>query len=106
MRMRFLAPLLLFPVLAQAQVYRWVDDKGKVHYSDRAPVSGAKNVQKQSRPVAQGSAAALPYALQQAVSEADALSNAGIEPRLEGRDLSQPLTKSERETECSKGHFR
>lgn len=72
MRMRFLAPLLLLPLLlvpllAQAQMYRWVDDNGKVHYSDRAPSSGAKNVQKQSLPAGQRSSAPLPYALQQAV---------------------------------------
>ena len=67
MRMRFLAPLLLLPVLAQAQMYRWVDDSGKVHYSDQAPASGAKNVQKQSLSVGQSSSAGLPYALQQAV---------------------------------------
>lgn len=66
MRMRFFA-LLLLPVLAQAQMYRWVDDKGKVHYSDQAPSSGAKNVQKQSMSAGQAPSAALPYALQQAV---------------------------------------
>ncbi len=67
MRMRFLAPLLLLPVLAQAQMYRWVDDSGNVHYSDQVPASGAKNVQKQSLSVGQSSSAGLPYALQQAV---------------------------------------
>lgn len=67
MRMRFLAPLLLLPALAQAQMYRWVDDNGKIHYSDRPPLSGAKNVKKQSISAVQGSAPALPYALQQAV---------------------------------------
>ncbi len=67
MRMRFLASLLLLPVLAQAQMYRWVDDSGKVHYSDQVPASGAKNVQKQSLSVGQSSSAGLPYALQQAV---------------------------------------
>ena len=67
MRMRFLGPLLLLPLLAQAQMYRWVDDNGKVHFSDRPPLSGAKNVKKQSMPAAQGSSAPLPYALQQAV---------------------------------------
>jgi glutaredoxin len=67
MRMRFLVALLLLPALAQAQLYRWVDDKGKVHYSDQAPLPGAKNVQKQSTSVGQGSSAPLPYALQQAV---------------------------------------
>src|SRR5689334_10581092 len=35
-------------------------------------------------------------ALDQAASEADAIANAGIEPVLGGRDLAQPLTKSER----------
>lgn len=35
-------------------------------------------------------------ALDQAVSEADAIANAGIEPALNGRDLAQPLTASER----------
>ena len=66
MRMRFVAPLLLLPLLAQAQMYRWVDEDGKVHYSDRVPTSGARNVQKQSTSAAQGSSP-LPYALQQAV---------------------------------------
>jgi hypothetical protein len=31
MRMQFVALLLLLPVLAQAQMYRWVDEGGKVH---------------------------------------------------------------------------
>ncbi len=67
MCMRFLAALLLCPVLAQAQMYRWVDDSGKVHYSDRAPASGAKKLEKRAPPARQGPAADLPYALQQAV---------------------------------------
>jgi glutaredoxin len=67
MRVRFLGFLLLLPLLVQAQVYRWVDDNGKVHYSDQAPSSGAKNVQKQTISGGQGSSASLPYALQQAV---------------------------------------
>jgi glutaredoxin len=66
MRMRYLALLLLFPVLAQAQMYRWVDDSGKVHYSDRAPSSDAKNLEKRTVRSGQGSSAGLPYALQQA----------------------------------------
>jgi glutaredoxin len=67
MQMRFLALLLLLPAFAQAQMYRWTDASGKVHYSDRAPVSGAKNLQKQSMAAPQGATPALPYALQQAV---------------------------------------
>lgn len=67
MRMSLLAALLLFPVVGQGQMYRWVDDSGKVHYSDRAPSSGAKNVQRQPPSAPQPSSAGLPYALQQAV---------------------------------------
>ena len=67
MRKRYLAALLLLPVLGQAQMYRWVDDSGKVHYSDRAPASGAKNLEKRAVPARQDSSAGLPYALQQAI---------------------------------------
>src|SRR5512140_3035528 len=68
MRARVLILLFFFPLLAQAQLYRWVDDKGNVHFSDRAPVSGAKDLHKTPMPAAQGSSAALPYALQQAIT--------------------------------------
>jgi hypothetical protein len=34
-RKSLLLVLAVLPLLAQAQVYRWVDDKGKVHYGDR-----------------------------------------------------------------------
>jgi hypothetical protein len=46
--------LLAFALIAQAQLYRWTDDKGKVHYSDAPPPSNAKQVQKQAsgRPAA------------------------------------------------------
>lgn len=30
-------PLLAFAALAQAEVYKWVDDKGKTHFSDHSP---------------------------------------------------------------------
>lgn len=39
----FIVLLLLFPVLALAQVYKWTDATGKVQYSDR-PVSGAETL--------------------------------------------------------------
>lgn len=41
MKKSVLLVLAVLPLLAQAQVYRWVDDKGKVHYGDR-PL-GAEN---------------------------------------------------------------
>jgi glutaredoxin len=70
--MGFVVPLLLFVFLpalltVEAQMYRWVDDGGKVHYSDQAPSSGAKNVQKQTMSAGQGPAAGFPYALQLSV---------------------------------------
>jgi Domain of unknown function (DUF4124) len=44
--MRFTALLLLLVtcLLAQAQVYRWVDEKGTVHYSNAMPPAGTKAV--------------------------------------------------------------
>ena len=62
-----LAALLLLPLLAAAQQYRWTDDKGRVQYTDTAPPASAKNVQRR----AFGSAAAAPdaaSALDQAVA--------------------------------------
>jgi hypothetical protein len=40
----FLFLLLAAPALASAQVHRWVDEKGTVHYSDSAPPEGVKSV--------------------------------------------------------------
>jgi hypothetical protein len=43
---------LLASAAAEAQVYRWVDKDGKVHYSDKAPRDGtqAKDMNIQSNP--------------------------------------------------------
>lgn len=38
----FLAGILLWVTSASAQVYRWVDEKGTVHYSNTTPPPGAK----------------------------------------------------------------
>ncbi len=64
---------VLFPmfVLAcaavQAEVYRWVDAEGKVHYSDQAPPANIKQVEKKKAAGGKPSDAQLPYGLQQAV---------------------------------------
>ena len=68
-RVLFIAALLLVPMLAQAQMYRWIDDSGKVHYSDQAPPSSARNVQKKPVPGGTGGSPTLPYALQRAVAD-------------------------------------
>ena len=36
--------LLVLPLCAQAEMYRWVDDNGKVHYGDRPMGTGVKRV--------------------------------------------------------------
>ena len=38
--------LFAFAAAAQAQPYRWIDEKGRVQYSDTPPPAGAKGVQK------------------------------------------------------------
>lgn len=64
---------VLFPILvlacvaAQAQLYRWVDADGKVHYSDEPPPANIKQVEKKKMTGGKPSDAPLPYALQQAV---------------------------------------
>lgn len=42
MRNLFFLLLLIAAVPVQAEVYRWVDAEGHVHYGDRAPTPGAK----------------------------------------------------------------
>ena len=64
---RFLAALLLLPALSQAQMYRWVDDSGKLHFSDQAPPANARDVQKRRTTGSQSGSPPLPYALQQSV---------------------------------------
>ncbi|MFA5912584.1 MAG: glutaredoxin family protein [Sterolibacterium sp.] len=70
--MRVLAAfcLLVIAVAAQAQLYRWTDESGKVHYTDTQPPASAKNVEKKGAARAspeQAGAAQKSYALQQAI---------------------------------------
>jgi hypothetical protein len=39
---RFFLALLFVPAIASAQVYRWVDKSGTVHYSNQTPPEGVK----------------------------------------------------------------
>jgi hypothetical protein len=71
MRILIAFSLLVFALTAQAQLYRWTDENGKVHYTDTPPPADAKNVQKKA-PARPGGAEAAPaatqsYALQQAL---------------------------------------
>ena len=54
-------------VAAHADVYRWVDADGKVHFSDQPPPANIKQVEKKKAAGGKASEAPLPYALQQAV---------------------------------------
>jgi glutaredoxin len=46
------------------QVYRWTDEKGRVHITDTPPPPGAKSVQKSRAPAAGASDGNEPYAVQ------------------------------------------
>jgi len=62
------AAAMLVAAAAGAQMYRWVDKDGKVHYTDTPPPAAAgKSVQKRSgAPAAADTGPAAPYAVQQA----------------------------------------
>jgi len=73
MRVLIAFSLLAFALAAQAQLYRWTDENGKVHYTDAPPPANATNVQKKASARPGGSEAASgsaqqPYALRQAAS--------------------------------------
>src|SRR5258708_24628231 len=64
---------LLFPVLAlvcvpaQADLYRWIDAKGKVQYSDQPPPANIRKVEIVKWAGVKSTDAPWPYALQEAV---------------------------------------
>ena len=45
MRIPLAILLVMLPLLAGAQVYKWVDDKGHVHYGDRQPEAQQKQME-------------------------------------------------------------
>ena len=70
MRVLIAFSLLAFALGAQAQLYRWTDESGKVHYTDTQPPASARNVEKKGAARVSGAEAAAAqqsYALQQAV---------------------------------------
>jgi len=52
--------VLLTPVVASADVYKWVDENGQVHYSDRAAAPAADKVKIQAAPAPQPAPAPSP----------------------------------------------
>lgn len=65
MRTVIFAVLLGAACAASAQLYRWTDDKGRVHVTDRPPPPTAKNVRQRSADTTPSAAATnLPYSVQ------------------------------------------
>ena len=54
---------------ASAQLYRWTDEKGRVHITDTPPPASAKNVQKKKPAVGSVGEAQMPFELAQAVRD-------------------------------------
>jgi len=69
MRVLIAFGLLTFALAAQAQLFRWTDDSGTVHYTDTQPPASARNVENKgsARVSAEAAGAQQSYALQQAV---------------------------------------
>jgi hypothetical protein len=61
-----LLPFLLAEMASAAEMYRWVDANGKVHYTDTQPPLTAKSAQKKELGNQAGKAQ-MPYSLQQAI---------------------------------------
>ena len=59
--------LMCMAYTAQAQLYRWVDEKGSVHYTDQLPPPNAKKVEEKKFIDNVVETDKLPYAAQQAV---------------------------------------
>lgn len=66
-RWMLLLMLVPLPALAQADLYRWVDADGKVHYSDQLPPPDARQVERMKALANKPGDPQMPYALQQAV---------------------------------------
>ncbi len=63
----WLAALLIAIPAQAAQLYRWVDDKGRVEWRDTPPPSTAKKVERRSVGGSVIETSTLPYSVQQAV---------------------------------------
>lgn len=59
-------PLVFAGSMGAAQVYRWVDADGKVHYTDQPPPPTARNVQQKKVQTGAAEDDGLPYATRQA----------------------------------------
>lgn len=74
---------------ASAQIYRWIDEQGKLHVGDTPPTSSAKNVEMQQLAVVPQVGQGEPYALQLARKNAPVklYTAPGCEPCSTAREL-------------------
>jgi glutaredoxin len=85
----FALALALAAGAASGQIYRWTDERGKLHFTDTPPPPGAKNVRKQQPAGAPQAGESEPYALQLARKNAPVTlySTPGCEPCSAARKL-------------------
>jgi hypothetical protein len=62
------AVVLLLPLAAQAQTYRWMDSEGNVYYSDTLPPPGARKIEQIDLSQQPAESQPLPYELQRAAA--------------------------------------
>jgi glutaredoxin len=102
------AAALLLPALAaaQANVYRWVDKDGKVHYSDTPPPEPQKNLTQKRVGGGYADSNQLPYATQVAMQKSPVTLYTGGDcgdPCKQGRDLlaKRGIPFNERDAQAS-----
>lgn len=66
MRILIGAVLAVAAASAGAQLYRWTDESGRIHFTDSPPPASARNVQKKGAAAPAAAAASEPFALQEA----------------------------------------
>ena len=66
MRILFASFLCLQTAVATAQLYRWTDSSGRVHYTDTPPPAAARSIEAKASSVPAVGQPVEPYALQQA----------------------------------------
>ncbi|QZA81489.1 DUF4124 domain-containing protein [Deefgea piscis] len=94
MRFVWVLPLLLFHQLCYATVYRWVDETGKVQYSDKPPLGQSKSLMEldKSARVRKGNEAVLSTEEKQALEEKKRVEQ---EQRRADKALLQSFSKPE-----------
>lgn len=94
MRAALIAVLATASFAAQAQLYKWVDEKGRTHYSEKPPATGQKSQTIRADPAPPAAAAPTPAAkgAGKGAPKAAAVRGTADADRLEGTWASGPGT--------------